>query len=751
MCDTDASASITVLHNQSVIDQSMRYSVRFRDWPIGKKITVIITLCLLVAFIFLTLVVGYVTGKNAVSSSMQYVHEITEHIAVDIDKLLSNHLMIVESTANTLTVEMTYNKNKIIELLKKQFDTSDWIVATFAGYEPDAFDGEGEKFTYNNDEMVAFVNEGISIDTGKLGAEALKLYKKFSTLPPETIRHDPDYGFLFSHGENGQFLPFVTGNRDSTLIQHLYNIDIYDFYQAPKRINGSVIVPPWTFNDARFLTICTSIKWPDGTFRGVAGLNIDVGEFLQRFNDMHIYEGGYVFIIYKNGMLITYPEEDITFTTNIRDIRDQFGDLNVDKLIGDISMKYSGVQQGTDPITGKDARFVYQPLEIGEWGVVVVVPDEDIFRSKKHLLSIILLVLFVTVVFISTVSIVFVHRIVDPIGDIMQALNTVTDGNFSHKLAIHSKDEIGQMGDAINAMSDSLHTKATHASRIAEGDISENITLVSKVDKLGLALQGMTSKLNELLSRIHEVSGEVETESSELVKGSAHLTEGAVQQVESIAVIASSISEISAQTTMNAEHANRANEVSKTVSESADNGAHDIESMVKAMESIKNAGDNINEVLALIEYIASKTNLLALNAEIEAAHSGEDGKGFAVVAGEVRNLADRTATAVSQTTRLIEDMLKSVEHGNLIALQTQKSLTEIVEGVNRVTQLMEEIAEASTEQADALSHVNKNLHQIENVTKNNSVTSENATKAARQLSLQATNLRKLVSRFKLNQ
>jgi len=718
-------------------------------WGIGTKLYFIIILSLLILFAVLTVVIGYIAGENAEEVSLGYAEETTKYVVSEIDKLLSNHLKIVISMSNVLTTEMTQDKLKIIDMLQKQFEASEWIVATYAGYEPYQFDGSDDGYIYNNEELVAFANESVEPDLSLLGPKARRLYDSFKHIPPDSIRNDEKYIELFSHGENGQFLPFITGNADSSLVQHLYNIDIYDFYMGPKRTNAPVVVPPWTFEEARFLTICAPIQWPDGRFRGVTGLNLNVGEFLRKHNDLRVFENGYIFIIYKDGMLITYPDEDMTFVTNLRDIKSRFGDMDIEKLISDVANGYPGILKGKDPLHGEDAWFVYNTVETGNWGVVVVAPQKDIYAAKNRLLNIIVFMMFIVIVFISGIIVILTRRIVQPIGTMQKALNIVTDGDFTCKLSFDSNDEIGRMGKALNTMADSLHAKANLAGLIAEGDISHNVELVSTADKLGLALQRMTDNLNVFLSQIRDVSSQVEAGSEDMAKASRDLSEGAGKQADNIAQIASSVNEISAQTKLNAGHSNHANELSKSVRSSADAGTNDMESLMEAMLTIRESGDNIIEILKIIVYIADKTNLLALNAEIEASHAGKHGKGFSVVAKEMRNLAARTAIAANDTSELIDKTIETVRNGTHIAEQTHASFSQIVEGVTSVYNIVGEIAKASNEQALALDQINENLHEIETVTQNNTATSGQSAQAAEQLSNQATDLLQLVSRFKL--
>jgi methyl-accepting chemotaxis protein len=209
------------------------------------------------------------------------------------------------------------------------------------------------------------------------------------------------------------------------------------------------------------------------------------------------------------------------------------------------------------------------------------------------------------------------------------------------------------------------------------------------------------------------------------------------------------VSQIAAQTRQNALNAGKANEASASAKESAADGNHQMLQMQKAMADINESSVSISKIIKVIDDIAFQTNILALNAAVEAARAGAHGKGFAVVAEEVRNLAERSASAAKETTALIDGSMQKTQAGTKIADETASTLAKIVEGVEKAVGLVGEIASASNEQATGIAQVNKGIEQMSAVVQNNSSTAEEGAAASEELSSQAELLKSKVAQFKL--
>lgn len=288
------------------------------------------------------------------------------------------------------------------------------------------------------------------------------------------------------------------------------------------------------------------------------------------------------------------------------------------------------------------------------------------------------------------------------------------------------------------------------ANAMAQGNLDNNIDITCK-DEFGVmltALKSMETKFSQVVMSVRNNAESVNVAADEIVLGTDDLSRRTQEQAANIEETAASMDEITSTVRQNADNAAEADKLVYDVSQQANAGGEIAEQAVKAMEDINISSRKISGIVGLIDQIAFQTNLLALNASVEAARAGEQGRGFAVVANEVRNLAGRSADAAKDIKKLVEESISQVDTGSKLVNRAGKSLEDIVNGVQRVTVLMAEIATASREQSQGIEQVNTAVSQMDSVTQQNASLVEESSAAGRSLQGQAEALLKEVSFFR---
>ncbi|HEX7641417.1 MAG TPA: methyl-accepting chemotaxis protein [Burkholderiaceae bacterium] len=292
---------------------------------------------------------------------------------------------------------------------------------------------------------------------------------------------------------------------------------------------------------------------------------------------------------------------------------------------------------------------------------------------------------------------------------------------------------------------------ANVAQRIASGDLNVSIGLRhGDTSSMMHSMKEMTERLRTIVGEVRMGAETIANATGEIAKGNLDLSSRTEEQAASLEETASSMEELTATIGQNAENARRGNELSQAASTVAVQGGDTVSHVVQTMEQINHASKRIVDIISVIDGIAFQTNILALNAAVEAARAGEQGRGFAVVAAEVRNLAQRSASAAKEIKALIGDSVDKVEAGTRLVNDAGETMLQVVESVRRVTAVIGEISSASAEQSSGVSQINQAVAQMDEVTQQNAALVEEAAAAAGALQEQAQRLLQAVSVFQLD-
>ncbi|KWA20603.1 methyl-accepting chemotaxis protein [Burkholderia territorii] len=296
-----------------------------------------------------------------------------------------------------------------------------------------------------------------------------------------------------------------------------------------------------------------------------------------------------------------------------------------------------------------------------------------------------------------------------------------------------------------------LEDAIAHFERIAGGDLTQpvNVFSTNEIGRLFGGIKRMQDAVTAMVQAVHRGTESIDVGAREISTGNTDLSQRTEEQAASLQETASSMEQLTGTVRQNAENARQASQLAVNASDIAMQGGEVVGQVVSTMQDIAASSGKVVDIIGTIEGIAFQTNILALNAAVEAARAGEQGRGFAVVAGEVRSLAQRSASAAKEIKQLIGDSAEKVESGSALVARAGSTMDEIVQAVRRVTDIMGEISAASDEQSTGIEQVNRAVGQMDSVTQQNAALVEQAAAAAASLEEQTRQMKAVVSAWRV--
>lgn len=556
---------------------------------------------------------------------------------------------------------------------------------------------------------------------------------------------------------------FTRGNLLKTNGDSLFDGNNYaerDYFKAAIKGESFISDPTISKVTGKVSFLVAAPVWKEGRVNteiiGVVYFVPDEDFLNQIVEQLQASPNGYGYMINKTGTLVADKDRSLVGQEN--SIEQAKTDPSAAALAA-IDQKLIQGETGFGEHVYGGVRWVeaYAPVDATNgWGLAVMAPKIDFLESfyLAVLVTVGVMVLFVIIGIV--VAVTYTNKLTRPLKRCVDRLALLAEGDLHTEVdTISRKDEVGVLQGSLETLVQRLRAVVEDISQLLGEMANRNLDAKSTMDYTGdfvpvrTAIDGILSALNQAMGQIRESSFSVEAGSDQVSAGAQALSQGATEQASSVEELSATIAELSHQVRQNAETAQTARKHAEQSGDDVTQSNAKMAQMVSAMEQINAKSGEIGKIVKTIEDIAFQTNILALNAAVEAARAGAAGKGFAVVADEVRNLAGKSGEAAKNTTTLIGETIQAVKEGTQIADDTARAMTEVVEGSHTVVRLIEDIASASAEQANALAQVTQGVDQISSVVQTNSATAEESAAASEELSGQAQTLKGLVSQFHL--
>ncbi|HVN72188.1 MAG TPA: methyl-accepting chemotaxis protein [Desulfomonilia bacterium] len=414
------------------------------------------------------------------------------------------------------------------------------------------------------------------------------------------------------------------------------------------------------------------------------------------------FKTGYLLIFQPDGTCIYHPNTEFRNNKTLYDTY-AWAKKGVEKKQGVIYYTFEGVD--------KVGYVTY--VKSLNWVLWTIAPISEFIADVRTMQLQMYIFLAVSSLIVALIGAVFAGRIAKRAREISNTMMDIAQGeaDLSKRLPVHSTDEIGDIASWFNTF---------------------------------------VGNLEDVITKVKNSSTEVDSATKEVASGAQGLSQATQEQASAIEEVAATIEEMTSSIKHNAENASDGRQKATEMVRMANLSGESAQDLVRGMSEISEASKKIGDIIVTVNEVAFQTNLLALNAAVEAARAGEHGKGFAVVAEEVRALAQRSADAARQIKALIEDTVGKISAGDTMVKKSGESLEEIIRHIQELSQVMEEIAAASSEQASGVDELNRAVTQIDTTTQQNASTVEELASTSDNLSNEAKELASTVSRFKVS-
>ena len=557
---------------------------------------------------------------------------------------------------------------------------------------------------------------------------------------------EPD---AFSKENSNYSLRYDTdGDKFSMVPYEVYGTQ--DFYKQAQESKVASATLPMENADTGKASFYMTVPILDGDrFLGIVTTEIST----EVFNELDMSTLGYenvFFDVLDNQNNFVYSNNPDAKGKNLGDLIGQkYSDMLVEKM------------QSKEAFFQRDSQVrYYVPLQIEgvDWWVQTAMTIPHFDQEKNQLLFALILSEVIIFILVQIINFLRISNALKPLKKISEAGKEVAGGNFDVEIHYPQQDEIGELSRSISEVigrsKKIVFDLRDRLDAMAGGNFTENLEseeYVGDYAPLLESLKHIQEDMNKTLQEVHASSVQVLSSAEQVNTGAQSLSQGATEQASSIEELSANMQDISQSIQASTKTAGEAYKLQGEAGVAVLQSNEKMEEMRKAMDDITAKSNEISKIIKTIDDIAFQTNILSLNAAIEAARAGAAGKGFAVVADEVGNLAQKSAKAAQNTGLLIEETIEAVEKGAKITEETAESLNSVSKSTEEVNTLIEKISSASSKDLEGITSLNQGLQQISSVVQANSATAEQSAAASEELTGQANKMNELVERFQLKE
>lgn len=578
--------------------------------------------------------------------------------------------------------------------------------------------------------------------------------------PYSVHKKDIAYEAIAYLDENGENVSFE---------KHEDAFDNFDkeYYRSIKETGEVYIMEPYVYQlhgkDIMMISVIAPVYDAEGEFFGIAGCDVALQDMQSRKYAATGYTSTHILVLTENGTVLLDSSDLVRVGKTASESGYDAIQSDAQKLNAMPEGKFSNSnyilhENIVNSATGNSGISILVPLELSsgnKWALYVAVDKGEVDENiEKDTFRLSLAVIFFGVVLLTIIYLI-VRGSLKPVKKIMQGVSQLEEGSLKIQIDVNTNDELGRLAKAINhisfIMDNYVNDISKQLSRMAENNMDVRIdqNYIGDFIPIKASIEKITDSLNRTLGQIIVSATRVASSSDQVSAGAQTLSKGATEQAAAVNELAASIESLAEDVAANADDAQNMNIMVTEASERIAICNDEMKKLIEAMTEIRNSSSGIEKIVRTIEDIASQTNLLSLNASVEAERTGESGKGFVVVAHEMRALATKSAESVKQTSELIEHSLKAVRNGSAIVDETAKSLAVVVEGAEKITDAANKINTASQNQKMILQDLTKSADMIEEVVQHNTVVSQESAATSTELSQHSKRLHELVYRFKL--